>query len=516
LRYSKGIEFLTSIIDFKLIAQNQQKMINKEIFKDLKRDCLFLDLKDLPKPLEYQMIHYFTTRLTDEAYKTNIASENKELLEINTFLTYNREKLFINDKGDIECSFIGNTEKLNSLKNKTVNKIIKELKKRIITIKTTDSIYKKLGLDVIVEKLKELQEKEKDLENREKELNKKIISKSRFKIAIHTVSQFYGDNKQLSLFTDEKINSFVNDTGLNLHNRPNNYGVVLNQTQQKVFEGIIRAFTDTNYKGHELTPRVKALGDVYLNTPTSAEVLTKKDNSPYKNIDFIPTLKLTQAEIIELSGYDLKKQRQGDKQDVVQALSFLATNQFCFYWTRTKEEKGKFLKDKKGAWVKEEVMEVGTLLRVKTIRDQTGLLQYYEILPSAPLLDQVNNYFLLVPVNWRDEVKQLTGKKPSSYTYEFLLWLRLQFEQIRRYNTLGGKKRKKKPFKINIRWEEIAVALKMPESMYKRNRERSYKIIQQGYDSAIKLGYLLKVDTGGGVDSLYLNESYYPKPGELT
>lgn len=335
------------------------------------------------------------------------------------------------------------------------------------------------------------------------------------KIAIHTVSQFYGDNKQLSLFSDEKIDAFKDATGLNLTNRPTNYGVVLNQAQRRVFEGILKAFTDTNYKGDEQKDKATALREVYSDTETSAKTLVKKDNAPYRNIDTIPVVKLTQAQIIDLSGYDLKKQRQGDKQDVIEALSFLATNQFCFYWVRLKTENGKPVKDKSGNYVKEEVMEVGTLLRIKTVRDGTGLLQYYEIHPSAPLLDQVNNYFLLVPNNWRDEVKQLTGKRASSYTYELLLWLRLQYEQIRRYNKGGGKNRKPKPFKISKSWEDVAIALKMPESVYKGKRKRAIKIIQEAYSVAIKLGYLVKVENNGATDILYLNESYYPKPGEL-
>jgi hypothetical protein len=341
------------------------------------------------------------------------------------------------------------------------------------------------------------------------------IEKKHTKIAIHTVSQFYGDNKQLSLFSDEKIDAFKDATGLNLTNRPTNYGVVLNQSQRKVLEGILKAFTDTNYKGDEEIGKDKALEGVYTLNKQTAQELILKSNAPYKNIDAIPVVKLTQAQIIDLSGYDLKSQRQGDKQDVIEALSFLATNQFCFYWIRLKTENGKPVKDKSGDYVKEEVMEVGTLLRIKTVRDQTGLLQYYEIHPSAPLLDQVNNYFLLVPNNWRDEVKQITGKRASSYTYELLLWLRLQYEQIRRYNKGGGKTRKPKPFKISKSWEDVAIALKMPETMYKANRKRASKIIQEAYSVAIKLGYLVRVENNGATDILYLNESYYPKPGEL-
>lgn len=332
------------------------------------------------------------------------------------------------------------------------------------------------------------------------------------KIAIHTVSQFYGDNKQLSLFSDEKIDAFSRATGLSITNRPDSYGVVLNQSQRRVLEGILKAFTDSNYKGDEQKDKATALREVYSDTETSAKTLVKGENAPYRNIDTIPVVKLTQAEIIKLSGHD---RTQGDKVDVVEAISFLATKQFCFYWVRLKTEKGKPVKDKSGDYVKEEVMEVGSLFRIKTVRTEEGELQYYEIHPSAPLLDQVNNYFLLVPNNWRDEVKQLTGKRASSYTYELLLWLRLQYEQIRRYNKGGGKNRQPKPFKISKSWEDVAIALKMPETMYKANRKRASKIIHEAYQVAIKLGYLIRVENNGATDILYLNEGYYPKPGEL-
>lgn len=324
------------------------------------------------------------------------------------------------------------------------------------------------------------------------------------KIAIHTVSQFYGDNKQLSAFSDSKIENFKKATGLTISNRPDSYGVVLNQAQRRVLEGILKAFTDTDYKGDYAIDK---------NNYPETEYPVNKVAGAYSNIEKIPVVQLTQAEIIKLSGYDTT---QGDKVDVIEALSFLGTKQFCFYWVRLKKDnKGKPVKDKNGAWAMEEVMEVGSLFRVKYITTAEGRLDYYEIHPSAPVLDQVNTYFLLVPNNWREEVKELTGKRGSSYTYELLLWLRLQYEHIRQYNKAGGKKRKAKPMEINKSWEEIAVALKMPETMYKANRKRASKIIQDAYTVAIKLGYLLKVENNGIVDTLFLNEEYYPAPGEL-
>jgi hypothetical protein len=323
------------------------------------------------------------------------------------------------------------------------------------------------------------------------------------KLAIHGITQFFGDNKQLSLFSDEKIEDFSKATGLSITDRPNSYGVVLNQAQRKVLEGILKAFSDSNYSGDEEIEKGRYNKDIYP---------INKIAGAYSNVDKIPVVKLSQAQIIELSGYN---RTQGDKVDVTEAISFLATKQFCFYWVRLKTENGKPVKDKSGDYVKEEVMEVGSLFRIKTVRNEIGELQYYEIHPSAPLLDQVNNYFLLVPNNWRDEVKQLTGKRASSYTYELLLWLRLQYEQIRRYNKNGGKKRKPKPFKLSKSWEDVAIALKMPETMFKANRKRASKIIKEAYSVAMKLGYLVKVENNGAIDILYLNESYYPEPGEL-
>jgi hypothetical protein len=326
-------------------------------------------------------------------------------------------------------------------------------------------------------------------------------SKQHTKIAIHTVTQFYGDNKQLTLFSDEKIDAFSRATGLSIDNRPDSYGVVLNQSQRRVLEGILKAFTDSNYKGDEEIEKATYSSNIYP---------VNKIAKAYSNIDKIPVVRLTQAEIIKLSGHD---RTQGDKVDVVEAITFLATKQFCFYWVRLKTEKGKPVKDRSGDYVKEEVMEVGSLFRIKTIRTEEGELQYYEIHPSAPLLDQVSNYFLLVPNDWREEVKQLTGKRASSYTYELLFWLRLQYEQIRRYNSFQN--RKKKLFKVTKSWEDVAIALKMPETMYRANRKRAIKIIQEAYSVAIKLGYLVRVENNGAIDILYLNESYYPKPGEL-
>jgi len=341
--------------------------------------------------------------------------------------------------------------------------------------------------------------------------------KPQTKYSIHLINQRFDQAKQLKIFSDRKIEEELNNQlealieskGVEI-NKLERFGLVLNQTELRVLEGILQGFTNTDYSGD-----IEIEKQRYVETTKHP---LDKINRAYSNIDKIPVTRLTQAELISLAGYDLSKQRQGDKNDVTEALTVLGSKQFGFYWDRLVYHNGKPAKDERGKYIKEGVTEVGSILRVRYVRNEAQQLLYYEIHPSAVILDQIDsryggNYFLLVPNNWREEVKQLTGNRESSYTYEFLIWLRLQFEQIRRHNS---QKRKLKPFNISQSWEEIAIALRMPPTLYKRNRKRANKIIQDAYSVAIKLGYLIKVINNGATDTLYLNEGFYPKPGELT
>jgi hypothetical protein len=90
----------------------------------------------------------------------------------------------------------------------------------------------------------------------------------------------------------------------------------------------------------------------------------------------------------------------------------------------------------------------------------------------------------------------------------------MKYEEIRRHNS-HPRTKIKKPFVIKYRWEDIAITLKMPESMYIANRKRAREIIEKAYTIAIRLGYLLQVENDGVVDVLYLNEEFFPQGREL-
>ena len=350
---------------------------------------------------------------------------------------------------------------------------------------------------------------------------KKKKAEEPFTVGIHNMAQLFNEPRQRNLFSDNQITAFMKSAGIYQADENNTQKKPpppwLNVAETRVFFGLMKAFSDTQYMGTHQVEKLDEFKERGINVETQRAREVMK--TPYRNINQIPVLQLTQADIIRLSGYD---SNMGDKQEVIKALGTLGMKQFAFFWKRLeKDEKGKPVKDKSGDFKREVVMEVGTYFRIKTIfQDNTNILKHYEISPSAVILDQVNDtyggtYYLIIPGNWNEEIKKLTGRRATPYTYFFLLWLRMKFEEIRQFNNLQKNKAKKKPFVIKKSWEEIAQILYMPESMYKLNRKRAQEIIEKAYTIATRLGYLLRVENDGAVDVLYLNEEFFPQGREL-
>ncbi|WP_068470651.1 hypothetical protein [Candidatus Protochlamydia phocaeensis] len=319
-------------------------------------------------------------------------------------------------------------------------------------------------------------------------------------INLHSVKNLLGHENQLTLFSEHNVENFSKIYGIKVKSKIDRFGIELNETQARVMEGILRGFSETNYKGN-LEPKNKkqlvrdryAFGDL---------------PSTYKYVNEIPCLKATQSQILAWAG--VNKNSIAEKERAVEALKHLGVAQYCFYYDRLALDKhGMPEKDSEGKWKKEEVIAVDTLFVIKEIRDQKdGSLEYYEIIPSPIFLDQRESYFMLIPYNWREEVRELVGnKRASSYTFRFLLFLRYQYELKRRHQ-----KDEMKPFTIRWGWEEIAIAIKMPESVYKRKKDRAKKILDDAYFVAKQLGYLKDYKREVAVDCLILNEEkYYPK-----
>jgi hypothetical protein len=314
-------------------------------------------------------------------------------------------------------------------------------------------------------------------------------------ISLHSMKNILGHQQQIDFFKEETVKEFADTYGINLENQISRFGIDLNDVQQRMMEAILLGFTLTKYKGN-VEPMDKS---------THAKEKYPSGGLPsiYDNLSEIPKLRVKQSELLELAGVNQKS--AGAVQDAIQALHHLGRRQYCFYYTRLVFDENKEPKREKDGreFVKEEVTAVDTLFTIKEVRSKkTGLLEYYEIIPSTIFLDQRESYFMLIPFNWREEVRHLIGKrKASSYTFRFLLFLRYQFELQRR-----GKKTQ---FVFKTTAENMAIYLKMPESLYKRHKDRANKILDEVYEVARRLGYLKRYERNESFDILFLNAEKY-------
>jgi len=327
------------------------------------------------------------------------------------------------------------------------------------------------------------------------------------KVSKHFINQMLCYDKEEIGEISVKAEALANKTGVYLEKKIKSKGLILNSTQWKVLGAILKELTDTNYKGHKLMSTYEALNDkdlppIYPTDKTGA-FLYGSENSPYKNITAIPRLLITQSNLIRLAGYDPRK--QSHRQNVVEALDYLRTHQCYFYWKRLKYKDGKPVKNKDGEYVFEYVEELATVLRVNKITDNKRKLDYYEIEPSACLLDQHDKYFLLIPKELLDNIDKKIKRKPSFYTILFLIWLYNEADNMRRY--------KKKDKTVSL--EELVIILNMPESLYKKKKKDAERKIQEAIMTASSLGYIKNISKDDGTLTFYFNKDFYPQPGKL-
>lgn len=324
----------------------------------------------------------------------------------------------------------------------------------------------------------------------EKEKNEKST-----KISIHAIRNILGDPGQLSLFRDHDID-FCNKHKIRLDNKIERFGIDLTEYQSRVLEAILHGFTLSNYQGNHAS-QVK-----------EEVVLEKFSGKQPKILDYVkelPVLRVKQKDIFKWSG--VSENKIADRTRAVEALKTLGVKQYCFFYERVAQDsEGNLVKNKNGSWKKEQVHCVDTLFTIKEIRSDK-YISYYEIIPSPIFLDQVSNYFLLIPYNWREEVRKLLGnRKASSYTFHFLMFLRYQYEMKRRSRRTSAL--------TSIKWspEEVAAAINVPKSVYLKHKKKMNQTLDTVYGAAKKLGYLESYKRTGYLDVLHLNKTKYYNP----
>lgn len=351
------------------------------------------------------------------------------------------------------------------------------------------------------------------------------------KVARHGVKQLTGKTgPQIAMTFEEapvEVEEYIEKAGLPVSKEDRKrflegWGADLTVTQHSVLLAVLERMSAKNYQGDGREGRKEVLSRAGVNPPGGR--LPELMEKALRNVKEFPVVRLYLHEVVELAGLD--KERQGDKMEVKQALDHLGTARYAFYWERLAwtEHKGKKkpVIDQDGKYVKEGVRTVGSVLYVKQVVDpQSGQLDYYEIAPSEAFLDQVTEgygspggYFLMMPTGLLDKVRKAVGphgRRVTPHYYTFLYWLLATYEDRR------SKAKGKEPnLQVRKHYEEIAQLIRMPESIWRRNRKnKALPRLESIYQAAKDLGYLKGYRMGqDGVVTLELNPSgpyYRPK-----
>ena len=347
------------------------------------------------------------------------------------------------------------------------------------------------------------------------------LKPSYFKVGRHGLKQLTGKTgPQMAMTFEEasKVENYIEQAGLQVTEEDKErllegWGADLTVTEHSVLLAILERMSAKNYQGDSREGRREVLTRAGVNPPGGS--LPQLMQKALRNIKDFPVVRLYLHEVVELAGLD--KERQGDKMEVKQALEHLGTARYAFYWERLAytEHKGKKIpiRDQDGKYVKEGVEPMaGTILYIKRIVDpQSGQLDYYEISPSEPFLEQVTEgygapggYFLMMPTGLLDKVRKAVGpgRRVTPHYYTFLYWLLATYADRIGYTPSG----KEPNLRVRKHYEEIAQLIRMPETIWKRNRKKAVERLDSIYQAAKVLGYLNSYSMGkDGIVTLELD-----------
>lgn len=311
-------------------------------------------------------------------------------------------------------------------------------------------------------------------------------------ISLHVLKNILGSENQEKLLQTKKVFPHEGITRL---------GIDLSSIELRVVEGLLRAFAETQNKGNvdpiSLKDFEKACGGA-SNIKFNDKIVTS------------PRLKLTQKKLFQLAG--IKDNSIADKQRAVSALSKISQKRYQIYYNRLSyDENGKPSKDRFGNWEKEFVCGVVTLFNIyDVLSEETNQLRYYEIHLNPVFLDQIESYFILIPYEWRNELKKASGgKRISLQTQLFMLYLMWQYELRRR-----GKKALNHSNEVREHWKKIARIIRIASSDMKEHKKRVITNLKRAYEIAKTAGYLLDFEFDEDIHVLKLNFDKFISPSQ--
>jgi len=295
------------------------------------------------------------------------------------------------------------------------------------------------------------------------------------RVSLHTSRQKFGK------FEQKKLAALTNE------------GIVLSLSENKALFAIQKLLDNTNYQGN-----------------LDGKHLACEDNN-FKYNGKVPRLEFTPAYYLEAFGLKRNKTARGyyefnsnEREQAIKALHSLSDKKFKIVYERTNFE------DKNGKTKKtiDVIITESNLIRImwgifgmteaekkkydnNTFTEEELLDRAtYGVELSPILVDQINGYFILMPNNLFDEIKeQLPKGKYSQYIPLFIEWLIVTAEIQRRAKT---------GWKTEINFKKLAGKLRMDKLIKTRQWKRIKELLNECYEIARELGYLLDFQTAAG------------------
>lgn len=210
------------------------------------------------------------------------------------------------------------------------------------------------------------------------------------------------------------------------------------------------------------------------------------------------TIKVKPTQWYDFFGVDKSKTSRNkmeydghERQDAVKALNDLANKKVLLvykrhYYDHANQERIDRIERKTSLISVDNLFEALSINEDKTLDHGKSSAEiekkrFITIRLDPIFIDQIKNYYLTKPANYKDEIKKLGHGKVSKYVYNFIDWLLFQAEH---------KRRTKSEFVARISREALAEALKMYAFINKRQWKRIEESLQQGFDMAIQLSYI--------------------------
>ncbi|MBA7496929.1 hypothetical protein ES702_07538 [subsurface metagenome] len=114
-------------------------------------------------------------------------------------------------------------------------------------------------------------------------------------------------------------------------------------------------------------------------------------------------------------------------------------------------------------------------------REKKKKLRHIKIIPSKVLLDQIDNYYALLPGNFYEEIKEKLPKVKNKHLPNFIFWLA---------KTIALKKRKKEVNITEISFEKLSRLLRMDNWIKAYQKNKIETRLKDCFKQAKVLGYL--------------------------